>query len=290
MTRGKSICNVLKAIRKQIADANGISYQPTPCGYRGECLGTCPHCEAEVRYIENSLNALRKAGKVITIVGLSSGLAAFTSCKEGRPSNAPQAQRANVEVTTGKVLVAPSKKKVDKSGFIEGDVRWNPAYAANMKKSVGFEVPVVRKPSTPARKRKDVMGTAPAIITGNADPIAEPVDTIAEPVDTLPDFVFDEPDEQMPSFPGGAEAMMQYIRENLRYPNTEEDVTGRVVISLIVEADGSLSNLKVTKFLDPVFDEEALRVVRSMPRWTPGTQNGKAVRVRYNIPVTFRLQ
>ena len=271
---------MLKAIRKQIADANGISYQPTPCGYRGECLGTCPHCEAEVRYIENSLNALRKAGKVITIVGLSSGLAAFTSCKEGRPRNAPQAQRANVEVTTGKVLVAPSKRI---AGEADGDVNWNSTSVAKVKTSVKLEVPVVGKPRVSARKRKDVMGTAPVVIMGNVDPVARSVDT-------LPDSVFDVTDEQMPSFPGGVEALMQYISENLRYPNTEEDVTGRVVISLIVEKDGSLSDFKVVRSLDPVFDEEALRVVRSMPRWTPGTQNGKAVQVRYNIPVTFRLQ
>lgn len=280
MTRGKSICNVLKAIRKQIADANGISYQPTPCGYQGECLGTCPHCEAEVRYIENSLNALYMAGKVITIVGLSSSLVAFTSCKEGRPGNAQKAKQANVEVTTGKMLVAPSKRI---AGEADGDVNWNPTSAAKVKTPVKLEVPVVGKPRVPARKQKDVMGTVPVMTMDN-------VDTVAESVDSLPDLLFGEVTEPMPSFPGGAGALMQYICENLRYPNTEADVTGRVVISLIVEKDGSLSNLKVIRSLDPACDEEALRVVRSMPRWTPAIQDGKTVRVRYNIPVVFRLQ
>ena len=66
---GKSICRILKAIRQQIADANGISYAPEPCTFDGECIGTCPCCEAEVRYIKTSLNTLRMAGKVVKIAG-----------------------------------------------------------------------------------------------------------------------------------------------------------------------------------------------------------------------------
>ncbi|WP_315349862.1 hypothetical protein [Hoylesella saccharolytica] len=65
----KSICRTLKAIRQQIADTNGISYAPEPCTFEGECIGTCPCCEAEVRYIETSLNTLRMAGKVVKIAG-----------------------------------------------------------------------------------------------------------------------------------------------------------------------------------------------------------------------------
>ena len=74
MTKGKSICNVLKTIRKQVADANEIKYEPRECHHEGECRGTCPACEAEVRYIEQQLNIRRQLGKAVAVVGISAGL------------------------------------------------------------------------------------------------------------------------------------------------------------------------------------------------------------------------
>lgn len=96
--------------------------------------------------------------------------------------------------------------------------------------------------------------------------------------------------EQMPHFPGGQSAMMRYINENLRYPEEAEqsDVVGRAVVSFIVEPDGALSAIEIKRSLDPAFDRMALLVVQGMPRWIPGKQDGKPVRVRYNIPVSFR--
>ena len=80
MTKGKSICKVLKGIRKQVADANDIPYEPIECHHEGDCLGTCPACESEVSYIENQLDLRRKLGKAVVVVGLSTGLLAMTGC------------------------------------------------------------------------------------------------------------------------------------------------------------------------------------------------------------------
>ena len=80
MTKGKAICKVLKDIRKQIADANEINYEPRECDHQGECCGTCPACESEVRYIEKQLGIRRQLGKAVVVVGLSAGLIATTSC------------------------------------------------------------------------------------------------------------------------------------------------------------------------------------------------------------------
>lgn len=80
MSKGKSICSVLKTIRKQVADANGIKYEPRVCHYQGDCLGTCPACEAEVRYLEQQLDMRRQLGKAVAIVGISAGLTALTAC------------------------------------------------------------------------------------------------------------------------------------------------------------------------------------------------------------------
>ena len=98
------------------------------------------------------------------------------------------------------------------------------------------------------------------------------------------------PEEVYPKFPGGTEKMFEFINENLRWPDTEADVQGRVIVLFTVEKDGSLSDIKVAKSLDPLFDKEAVRVVKSMPKWKPGMDNGEPIRVRYSVPVTFQLK
>ena len=98
--------------------------------------------------------------------------------------------------------------------------------------------------------------------------------------------------EQMPMFPGGDPALMRYLSSNIHYPTVaaENGVQGRVVVGFVVERDGSITDVNVLRSVDPSLDREAMRVVKSMPRWTPGKQNGSAVRVKYQVPVTFRLQ
>jgi TonB family protein len=105
------------------------------------------------------------------------------------------------------------------------------------------------------------------------------------------DKVFDVV-EEMPRFPGGDEAMMQFIANNVKYPEeaSKKGKQGRVVVTFIVNEDGSISESKVVKSVDPELDAEAIRVVNAMPKWTPGKQNGHVVRVKFTIPVTFRLK
>lgn len=98
--------------------------------------------------------------------------------------------------------------------------------------------------------------------------------------------------EKMPAFPGGDAALMAYLKNNVRYPviAQENGVQGRVVISFVVERDGSITDVRVAKSVDPSLDKEAMRVISGMPRWQAGMQNGSPVRVKYNVPVAFRLQ
>ena len=97
--------------------------------------------------------------------------------------------------------------------------------------------------------------------------------------------------EQMPEFPGGVQALMQFLYENIRYPEAAQTAgkEGRVVVQFVVEADGTVSSAKVVRSISEDLDAEALRVVNAMPRWTPGKHKGKAVRVKYTLPVSFRL-
>ena len=98
--------------------------------------------------------------------------------------------------------------------------------------------------------------------------------------------------EGMPQFPGGAAALMQYLSQNIRYPKEamEAKTQGRVIVQFVVEKDGSISGAHVVKSVNPQLDAEALRVVNAMPNWTPGTQNGQTVRVKYAVPISFRLK
>ena len=98
--------------------------------------------------------------------------------------------------------------------------------------------------------------------------------------------------EQMPTYEGGDAALMKYIGENLKYPEEakERGLQGRVVVGFIIEKDGSLTNFKVLRAVDRALDAEALRVVKGMPKWIPGRQNGQCARVRYLLPIYICLQ
>ena len=98
--------------------------------------------------------------------------------------------------------------------------------------------------------------------------------------------------EEMPEFPGGVDAMMEYLQKELRYPESakEKGIQGRVTVQFIIDKEGNVTNSKVTRSVDKDMDAEAIRLVKAMPKWKPGKQRGKAVRVKYTVPVTFKLQ
>ena len=97
--------------------------------------------------------------------------------------------------------------------------------------------------------------------------------------------------EQQPSFPGGREELFKYLTYNVKYPidATKNKIEGRVLVTFVVEHDGSISNVDVANSVYPSLDKESIRVVSGMPKWIPGKANGKTVRVKYTIPITFRL-
>lgn len=173
-----------------------------------------------------------------------------------------------------------------------------------VKSSVKFTAPVIKKddevkPEDELKTQDELMSTKTAIgaldVKGNDDANGEVLkikEAVAQP-EPKPEVekVFDVV-EQMPSFPGGPSALMEWLSNNVKYPVVaqENNVQGRVVVSFVVERDGSITDVKVVRGVDPSLDKEASRVVRAMPRWIPGKQNGSAVRVKYNVPVAFRLQ
>ena len=175
-----------------------------------------------------------------------------------------------------------------------------------VKSSVKFTAPVIKKDNEVKEedeiKLDEVQKSDKAVgsfnVQGNDEvggAVLKAKDEIAAP--EPPKHVVEETKiftvvEQMPLFPGGDAALMGYLRDNIHYPTVaaENGVQGRVVVGFVVERDGSITDVNVLRSVDPSLDREAVRVVKSMPKWTPGKQNGSAVRVKYQVPVTFRLQ
>lgn len=115
-------------------------------------------------------------------------------------------------------------------------------------------------------------------------PVQDVIEEIVPPVVDFPDVEA--------GFPGGAAAMMKWINDNVKYPQTsiEMNEQGRVFLSFVVEKDGSISNVKIERGISPDLDREAKRIIRNMPKWTPGESAGRAVRARCRLPINFQLQ
>ena len=174
-----------------------------------------------------------------------------------------------------------------------------------VKSSVAFTVPEIKKDNEvkedqEMKSQEELQETNTAIgafnVEGNDETAGEVLkakEVIAEPEPPKVEEtkVFDVV-EQMPSFPGRQGALMQWLASNIKYPVVAEEngVQGRVVCTFVVERDGSITDVKVVRGVDPSLDKEAVRVLKQMPSWIPGKQNGSAVRVKYTVPVTFKLQ
>ena len=174
-----------------------------------------------------------------------------------------------------------------------------------VKSSIKFIAPIIKKdsevdPKDEMKTQEEIMSSKVAVgfanVIGNdesADVLRSKTLLVTEPVkpkeeeNTVFEYV-----EQMPSFPGGDAALMQYLSKNIKYPPVAEEmgIQGRVICSFVVERDGSVSDIRIKRSVDPSLDKEAMRVVSAMPKWIPGRQNGQLVRVKYTLPVTFRLQ
>ncbi|MBO4850926.1 MAG: energy transducer TonB [Prevotella sp.] len=218
MKRGKRICNTLKEVRMQVAKANDIKYAPTECRHEGDCSGSCPKCESEVRWLEQQLQLRRQLGKAVAVVGVSMGLTALTAC--GGKTTPPDPNSDSLSILS------------ETAGFL---------------------------------------------------------DRVPDSMQTERHFTHTEKD---PSFPGGQQALIKYLNDNIKYPEQakKDSISGRVVVGFFVETDGSITEPKVVRSVHPLLDEEALRVVNLMPKWEPGSQNGTPARIKYNLPIIFKME
>jgi TonB family protein len=177
----------------------------------------------------------------------------------------------NAETVKDYVYDEPQKQVPVKKGKINGTIKYNSN--TTMQVVEAQDQKEAETPKAEQQKEFKVEGT----YTSNEQK-------------DVPQDVFDVV-EVMPQFPGGAPKLFEYLSQNIRYPKEamESNTQGRVIVSFVVCKDGSICDAKVVKSVSPALDAEGLRVISSMPNWTPGTQSGKAVNVKYTVPISFRL-
>ncbi len=215
------------------------------------------------------------------------------------------AMKQNVAVETDIELSKLAQKKEAKVERKEPIVKVEEQKVVEkVKSSMKFTAPEIKKddevkPEDEIKSQDDLAKTNTAIgtfdVKGNDEAEGEVLKAKEVIADEKPKEeetkVFDVV-EQMPEFPGGQAALLKWIGDNIKYPTIAEEngIQGRVVCTFVVERDGSVTDVQVARSIDPSLDKEAIRVLKKMPRWNPGKQNGSAVRVKYTVPVTFKLQ
>lgn len=238
----------------------------------------------------------------LIIVGLAAALL-YLGLQLQKMAEANKKVENTQAVELAKLNTEKKEAKVEKKEVIKQEPE---KIVEKVKSSVKFTAPVIKKDSEVKEedeiKLDEVQKSDKAVgfkdVVGNDEvggSVLKAKEDIAAP--EPPKHVVEETKiftvvEQMPMFPGGDGALMGYLRDNIHYPTVaaENGVQGRVVVGFVVERDGSITDVNILRGVDPSLDREAMRVVKSMPKWTPGKQNGSAVRVKYQVPVSFRLQ
>lgn len=238
----------------------------------------------------------------LIIVGLAAALL-YLGLQLQKMAEANKKVENTQAVELAKLNTEKKEAKVEKKEIIKQEPE---KVVEQVKSSVKFTAPVIKKDSEVKEedeiKLDEVQKSDKAVgaftVEGNDEvggAVLKAKEDIAAP--EPPKHVVEETKiftevEQMPMYPGGDAALMGYLRDNIHYPTiaAENGVQGRVVVGFVVERDGSITDVKILRGVDPSLDREAMRVVKSMPRWNPGKQNGSAVRVKYQVPVSFRLQ
>jgi TonB family protein len=187
-------------------------------------------------------------------------------------------------------------KSIDEEAMrvVRGMPRWKPGMKDGKPARVAYQIPIVFKLGQMNNEHKTTVKT---IVAGDDEHSCK-ASTATYPDNPAEDKM--KPDkngvyqivEEMPEFPGGEKGLMEYASNNVKYPEEakNKNIAGRVFVSFIVEKDGSINEVKVLRGIGGGCDEEAVRVIKSMPKWKPGKQRGKPVRVKYTVPVNFKLQ
>ena len=286
MARGKQTCRILREIRRQIAEANEIDFMTQECRYKGDCSGTCPKCESEVRWLERQLQARALAGKAVALAGISAGLF-MSGCGSSAAAGSSDSLLHSIDSEVVKDTVFANSEdpcdrelaEVDVTAMGPDDKFGEVAYEEEQEKMMRLNVSEsssktknVCDPSVVSHEDERAKALQEAVVVGGVD-------------DTL--FKFDKYAE----FPGGVDALFSFLLENIEYPEEarKEDIGGRVIVKFIIDESGMVKDAAIAKGIHPLLDNEALRVVHKLPRFIPAEYDGKPKSSYFSLPINFRL-
>lgn len=281
MKKGKRTCEILKDVRRKIAQENDIPLVERECTHEGDCRGTCPYCESEVRYLERELSKRRALGKAVTVAGIAVSAMMMGACHGPKtPATPAGSEPEPTPVNTLSQAVEPSPESSPEPAGEPATAPTNGNRPAPAPKEeilrivenglcVSTDVPVW------GDDYEGIVEVGDADEYPSWEPPGEPVSRVVE---------------EYPEFPGGADSLQAFLAREIQYPPVAKNngITGTVLVEFVVEKDGQVTNAKVKVPLFPECDKEAVLVVMSMPKWKPGRNMGKPVRCWYQVPVTFK--
>lgn len=253
MRRGKQTCRILKEIRRQIAVANDIEFITSECQFQGDCLGTCPKCESEVRYLEQQLERKQITGKAITVLGISAGVIAAASLAACGSSSSNKGNEENVMQDSITIPIT------DEQPPLLG----NPA-----------------PPKDSIKVKATTIGFVPPVIDAVVGEVA--VQDTIDIADVMPKFPGGN--IELMNFINANLIFPQELTQEKKYGQA------RVIVEITIDKKGNIVQSKILRGVHPLLDKEALRVVQLMPKWKPGLINDQPVISRYTFPCIFKIQ
>lgn len=327
MNKGKQSCKILKNIRRQIAEANDIEYITSECRYKGNCQGTCPKCEAEIRYLEQQLEQKRMSGKSIALVGISAGIMTMAMAPAQAADMTSQSARQDT------AIVAPKINPPIEDEPWEGEVYDTIAeFPGGTEKLMEFLLREIRYPGYPRKKEKIIHNIyidedgyikpenivsppmldkrladeckrilcamprwQPAVMNGKRIklerwyPISFIIDNEQNEGDKAIEII---PLNETPAeFPGGISALHIFVTQNMNLsnpvPQGKMDMNRMVTVQFTIDEEGNVRHPSILRSQDPVLNKKVFEIIDRMPKWKPATLRGKKIASTVTIPILF---
>ncbi len=261
MNHGKETCRILKELRHKIAEANDIALEISECRFKGDCTGTCPRCEAEVRYLERQIANRRRAGNAVRLAGLAAGAIIMSGCGNVSDSKPTETLLGEVVYTiiAEEMCDTVVQTKENNVSNIENVSQRNAS--------------------------KDSVKTDTSLADNN-----DPDFSLINSIDFGEIEDGHDPIYSPPTFPGGEIALERFINRHIIYPDIlkDEAISGSVIVEVTIDVDGKVTEPVVISGLDPVLDRQALKIASLLPDFSPATLDHSRVKSIVKLAIDFK--
>ena len=261
MNHGKETCRILKELRHKIAEANDIALETSECRFKGDCTGTCPRCESEVRYLERQIANRRRAGNAVRLAGLAAGAIIMSGCGNVSDSKPTETLLGEVvdTIIAEEMCDTVVQTKENNVSNIENVSQRNAS--------------------------KDSVKTDTSLADNN-----DPDFSLINSIDFGEIEDGHDPIYSPPTFPGGEIALERFINRHIIYPDIlkDEAISGSVIVEVTIDVDGKVTEPVVISGLDPVLDRQALKIASLLPDFSPATLDHSRVKSIVKLAIDFK--